>query len=70
MQLEGEKNRDIRAKGSFTNYFDMYLAFFDHLPLFVDSFYLREVEIFGLPTPLLVNLVCERCQKLRVNGYD
>ena len=39
-----------------------FLAFFDHLPPFVDSFYLIKVDISELPTypPLLVNVRFER----------
>jgi hypothetical protein len=49
-------------KESFTNHIDKFLAFFDHLPCFVDSFYIIKVDIFELPTyPLLfVNVVCEQ----------
>ena len=36
----------LESKGSFTNYVDKILAFFDHLPPFVDSFYLIKVDIF------------------------
>ena len=33
-------------KGSFTNYMTSFWGFFDHLPPFVDSFYLIKVDIF------------------------
>ena len=43
--------------GTFTNYVDKILAFFDHLPICVDIFYSKyerwqKVDIFGLPTYL------------------
>ena len=34
------------GEGSFTNYVDKFLAFFDHLSPFVYAFYLIKVEIF------------------------
>ena len=51
------------TKGSFTNYVDKFLAFFDHLPPSVDIFYLINVDkkstfLDYLPPPL-VNVVCE-----------
>ena len=49
----GKKNDEI-VLGSFTNYVDKFLAFFDHLPPFVDSFYHINVDIFGLPTHLFL----------------
>ena len=46
-------NVDFRPKGSFTNYVDKFLTFFDHLPPFVYTFYLIKVDILWLPTHLL-----------------
>ena len=37
---------DFRPKGSFTNYVDKFLTFFDHLPPFVYTFYFIKVYIF------------------------
>ena len=39
---------NIWDKRPFTNYVDKFLAFFDRITPFVDSFYLRKVDIFGL----------------------
>ena len=36
---------DILTLGSLTNYVDKFVAFFDHLPLSVDIFYLVNVDI-------------------------
>ena len=41
---------NIWDKWPFTNYIDTFLAFFDPLTPFVDSFYLIKVDIFGLST--------------------
>ena len=64
---EGYRNKlSSPPLGPFTNYADKFLAFFDHLPPIVDSFYLIKVDILGLPKypPLLVNIVCEiNCNK-------
>ena len=52
------------GKGSFTNYVDKVLAFFDHLPPSVDIFYLMNVDkkqhFWTTYPPFLVNVVCER----------
>ena len=42
--------KDFPHKGSFTNYVDKFLAFFDLLPPFDYSFYLIKIDILGLPT--------------------
>ena len=42
----------IKMEQGVTNYVDKFLAFFDHLPPFVDSSYLIKIYIFGLPTHL------------------
>ena len=51
---QGSWENDFPAKGSFTNYVDKFLAFFDHLPPFVYSFYLLKLGIFELPTHLFL----------------
>jgi hypothetical protein len=59
--------------GSFTNYVHKFLAFFDHVSSFVDSFYLTKVDIFGPLTylTLLVNVVCERpLMIIQHEGHD
>ena len=44
----------FHRKGAFTNYVDKFLAFFDHLSLCVDIFYLINIDkksnFLGLPT--------------------
>ena len=64
-----------QGKGSFTNYFDKILAFFDHLHPCVDIFYGMNVKknwtfLHHLPTylPRLVKVVCERPQTLSSTG--
>ena len=56
-------------KGSFTNYVDKILAFFDHLPPSVDIFYGMNVykkwTFWTTYLPSLVNVVCERPLILR-----
>ena len=44
------------TKGAFTNYVDIFLPVFDHLPPFVDSFYL--INFWATYPPLLLNVVC------------
>ena len=59
-------NRTIRnnAKNTFTNYVDKILSYFDHLPPYVDIFYLIKVDkmwhFWTTYPPLLVNVVWER----------
>ena len=56
----------ISTKGSFTNYIDKILAFFDHLPPCVDIFCSMNVDKkwtfldHCTYLPGLVNVVCER----------
>ena len=49
----------FRLRGAFFNYVDKIFAFFDHLPPYVDIFYLvnvdKKVNIFGLPTHLFLS---------------
>ena len=37
-------SRLLRNKGAFTNYVDRFMTFFDHLPPYVDIFYLINVD--------------------------
>lgn len=54
-------------KGLFTNYVDMFSAFFDHPSLHGSPVYLLgNVDISGTPLPLTVNVVCE-CPQSNVN---
>ena len=50
--------------GSFTNYVDNILVFFDHLPPCVDNLYVMNVDKNGhfktTYLPRLINVVCER----------
>ena len=47
-------------KGSFTNYVNKTLAFFDHLPTYVDIFYGMNVDKKWALLDHLPNVICER----------
>ena len=53
-----------QGKGAFTKYVDKILSYFDHLPPYVDIFYLIKVDkiwhFWTTYPPLLFNVVCER----------
>ena len=64
---ETPSTRQSHNRGSFTNYVDTFLAFFDHLPTFIVDIVIRIkmiciiVDISSAPyLPRLVNIVCER----------
>ena len=62
-------------KGAFTNYVDKFLAFFDHLPPYVDIFYpifldKKYIHFWTTYPPLLVNVVCERPLTFEWEGGD
>ena len=44
MQIDANKIPKYLLKGTFFNYVDNILAFFDHLPPYVDIFYLIRVD--------------------------
>ena len=56
----------VVSKGAFTNYVDKLLAFFDHLPPYVDIFYLTNVDKKATFLDYLPILSCNRT--LFVNG--
>ena len=58
--VSGRQQQQIRVlRGAFFNYVDNILAYFDHLPSYVDIFYLirvdQKVDIFWLPTHLFLS---------------
>ena len=64
---ETPSTRQSHNRGSFTNYVDTFLAFFDHLHTFIVDIVIRTkiiciiVDISSAPyLPRLVNIVCER----------
>ena len=58
------------VKGAFTNFVDKFFSFFDHLPPYVDIFYLINVDKNSTCPPFLVNIVFEQplTSKMHLNA--